>query len=162
MKEKENIFDEKLNKYEQILVQFHEDIGKSKRVNEKFIIIGTYLFLHDKLTQTDLVNLTGFSSGTISTYLSVMEGMGFISKQRIPKTHTFEYSITIPINQLLTDRYDTALKSIISIEAFLNKKIEELEPLIQKSKTGAEHLSKRIQQLINALEYYKEVYSILE
>jgi DNA-binding transcriptional regulator GbsR (MarR family) len=162
VKESEREFDEKLKKYEQLLVKFHEDIGRSKRVNEKFIIIGTYLFLYDKLTQADLVNLTDFSSGTISTYLSVMEGMGFINKQRIPKTHTFKYGITIPINKLLTDRYDSALKSVISLDAFLNKKLEELEPLIQKSKTGAQHLSKRIQQLLNTLEYYKEIYSTLE
>ena len=160
--EKQRLFDPKLCKYEDILVEFHRDIGKSKRVNEKFVIIGTYLYLHGKLTQSNLVDLTGFSSGTISTYLAVMEGMGLITKQRIPKTHTFEYGITIPITNEITERLNTSLKSFITIQSFLIKKKEQLEELKKKSKSGAKHLSKRIKQLIDALEYYKDIYITLE
>ena len=33
---------------------------------------------------------------------------------------------------------------------------------LNESKSGAKHLSNRIKQLIEALEYYKEIYSTLE
>jgi DNA-binding transcriptional regulator GbsR (MarR family) len=161
-KKTKRLFNEKLSKYEQLLVDFHKEIGKSKRVNEKFIALGTYLLLYNKLTQSDLTELTGFSSGTISTYLSVMEGMGIIDKNRIPKTHTYEYGIKVPINELIIKRYDESLESILSLKTILSKKKEELHELAQRSKAGAEHLSKRIEELLKALDHYETFISILK
>jgi len=160
-KKSTKLFDKKLNKYEQFLVDFHNDIGQSKRVNEKFITIGTYLLIYDKLTQSDLAELTSYSSGTISTYLSVMEGMGIINKRRIPKTHTYKYGFYVPISDIIMDRYDESLESVLSLKTILTNKKEELEDLTAKSKTGAKHLLKRIKELINAFDYYEDFISIL-
>lgn len=160
-KKSTKLFDEKLKKYEQFLVDFHKDIGQSKRVNQKFITIGTYLLIYDKLTQSELAELTGFSSGTISTYLSVMEGMGIINKHRIPKTHTYKYGFYVPISDIIMDRYDESLESVLSLKTILTKKRAELDDLNTKSKTGAERLLKRTEELISALDYYKDFISIL-
>lgn len=156
------MFNEKLSKYEQLLVDFHKEIGRSKRVNEKFITIGTYLLLYSKLTQSDLVELTGFSSGTISTYLSVMEGMGIIDKRRIPKTHTYEYGIHVPINEIIIERYDESLESVLALKAILSKKNEELNEFKHEQKAGADLLSKRVKELLKALDYYEEFIAILK
>jgi len=87
--EQSYLFDDKLRKYEDRLVEILLHIAKSKRVTPKMSAIAAYLLIHGYLTQKELKELTGFSMGTISTFLSVMTGMGNFRKQRIAGTHTF-------------------------------------------------------------------------
>ena len=63
----QNLFSEKLRKYEDKLVKFFVDIGTRKRVNPKMLQISSYLLIHGSLTQKELKELTGLSMGTIST-----------------------------------------------------------------------------------------------
>ncbi|MFX0082224.1 MAG: hypothetical protein ACFE94_10785 [Candidatus Hodarchaeota archaeon] len=152
------LFDDNLRKYEEELVEIILNISKSKRVNPKVARIACYLLIHGKLTQKELKELTGFSMGTISTYLSVMAGTGYFQKQRIEGTHTFEYSFSGELETLTTQAIEFAIKHIGSFEDFLKNKQKDLKKLIEQSKVGAEHLSLRIEELLNSFEIYKIVY----
>ncbi|MFX1572076.1 MAG: hypothetical protein ACFFB0_04965 [Promethearchaeota archaeon] len=156
--EKSHLFDEKIRKYEEKLVEVLLDIGKSKRANPKMATISCYLLIHEKLTQKELKELTGFSMGTISTYLSVMVGTGNFQKIRIPRTHKFMYSIFGELEALPTRALDFALSSIGSIEIYLKSKVKILKKLAEQTKEGAKHLLLRIEELIESFEIYKKIF----
>jgi len=156
--EQSHIFDNKLCKYEDRLVEILLDIAKSKRVTPKMSTIAIYLLIHGNLSQKDLKELTGFSMGTISTYLTVMTGTGNFQKLRIPGTHKFEYSFSGELEILTTRAIEIVLNSLGSIESFLKKKKEELKKLIIQSKKGAQHLSLRIEELLKSFEVYKKIF----
>jgi DNA-binding transcriptional regulator GbsR (MarR family) len=156
-----NLFNDKLRKYEDKLVELILDIAQSKRVNPKISTISSYLLIHEKLTQKELKELTNFSMGSISTYLSVMTGTGVYVKERIPKTHTYTYSFLGNLEDLTTMGFEIALKSIDSLEKYFKIKKRELNKLIEGSKKGAEQLLKRINELLAAFEIYKLLFPVI-
>ncbi|MFX1529699.1 MAG: hypothetical protein ACFFBC_01155 [Promethearchaeota archaeon] len=153
--DRKHLFSEKLRNYEDKIVDFIVDIGKRKRVNPKMLQISSYLFVHGGLTQKELQELTGFSMGTISTFLSVMIGMGRFQKERIPKTHTFKYSYSGTLEEMTTSGIDIMISSLSSMDVYLNSKKKDLKRLIEQNKKGAEHLSQRIDELLDIFDFYK-------
>ncbi|MFX0037930.1 MAG: hypothetical protein ACFFCY_15575 [Promethearchaeota archaeon] len=156
-----HLFSNKLRKYEDTLVEFLLDIAESKRVNPKISTISSCILLHEKLTQKELKQLTGFSMGSISTFLSVMAGTGAIERERIPHTHTYTYSFSGKLEDLTTKGVEIALSSFISFEGYLNNKKKELDKLIDQSKEGAEHLKHRIEELLETFEIYEVLFPII-
>jgi len=156
--DQDQLFDEKLKKYEEKLVSFFTDIGEQKRVNPKFLKMSSYLFIHKKLTQKQLKELTGFSTGTISTFLSVMLGTEFFEKKMIPGSHTCLYRYKGELEDLTSKGLDTALKSFLPSENFLNDKKKSLNSLIEQDKKGASHLSKRIEEILEIFKFYKVLF----
>jgi len=154
-----HLFDAKLRKYEDKLVEILLDIGQSKRANPKIAAISCHLLIHGKLTQKEIKELTGFSMGTVSTYLSVMTGTEHFQKQRIDGTHTFTYSLSGKLEVLTTRALEIAVGSLDSIEIYLKNKIETLKKLVGQSKKGAKQLSQRIDELIESFEIYKKIFS---
>ncbi|MFW9829189.1 MAG: MarR family transcriptional regulator [Candidatus Thorarchaeota archaeon] len=157
----DHLFDDKLRKYEVKLVDLILDIAQSKHVNPKISNISSYLLIHEKLTQKELKELTNFSMGSISTYLSVMTGTGVYLKERIAKTHTYTYSFLGNLEDLTTMGFEIALKSINSLERYFKSKKKELNELIKNSQKGAEHLFRRIDELLMAFKIYKAVFPII-
>jgi len=151
-------FDEKLKKYEEKLVEFFADIGQQKRVNSKFLKVSSFLFIHKKLTQKALKELTGFSTGTISTFLSVMLGTEYYTKELIPGTHTYIYRYSGELEDLTSKGLNIALKSFLDSIGYLKNKKEELSELMKQNKKGAKHLSQRIDEIMRTYEFYQELY----
>ncbi|MFW9999538.1 MAG: MarR family transcriptional regulator [Candidatus Hodarchaeota archaeon] len=156
-----HLFNDKLRKYEDKLVEFLLDIAQSKRVNPKISTISSYLLIHGKLTQKELKELTKFSIGSISTFLSVMIGTGVFQKERIPRTHTFTYSFTGQLEDLTTKGIEIALSSFSPLDVYLIKKKDELKKFIEQSKKGALHLFNRIDELLETFEIYKFLFPLL-
>ena len=156
--EKGQLFDEKLHKYEEKLVDFFTDIGQQKRVNPKYIKMSSYLLLHKKLTQKQLKELTGYSLGTISTFLSVMLGTGYYEKKRIQGTHTYTYQYQGNIADFTTRGIEIALNALLDSETILRKKQNELKILMEQKRKGASHLSKRIDEILRMLNFYAEFF----
>ena len=152
------LYSKKLRKYEDKLVEFFVDIGRRKRVNPKILQISSYLLIHGSLTQKELKNLTGLSMGTISTFLSVMIGMGRFQKERIPKTHTFRYSYSGNIEEMTIRGIDVMVSNLTSMGVYLNAKKKQLKDLAEQNKKGAEHLSQRIDELLDIFEFYKKIF----
>ena len=156
-----HLFNERLKKYEDKIAEFLLDIASSKRVNPKISTISSYILIHEKLTQKELKELTGFSMGSVSTFLSVMTGTGAIQKERIPHTHTFTYSFIGKLEDLTTKGIEVALSTFSPLEAYLKSKTKELKKLTGKSKEGAEHLLQRIDELLETIEIYKILFPMM-
>jgi DNA-binding transcriptional regulator GbsR (MarR family) len=157
-----HLFNDKLRKYENKIVEFLLDIAKSKRVNPKISTISSYLLIHGKLTQKELKKLTEFSIGSISTFLSVMTGTGAFQKERIPHTHTFTYSFTGELEDLSTKGLEIALSSFDPLDIYFKNKKNELKKYIEQSKKGAQHLLNRIDELLETFEIYKYLFPLLK
>jgi len=157
-KDQKGLFSDKLRKYEDKIVEFFIDIGTRKRVNPKILQISSYLLIHGSLTQRELKELTGLSMGTISTFLSVMIGADRFQKERIPKTHTYKYSYSGNLDELTIRGIDIMINSLTSMGVYLNSKKKQLKELDEQDKKGAEHLSQRIDELLDIFEFYKEVF----
>ncbi len=157
---KNHLFSNKLRKYENKIVKFLLDIAESKHVNPKISTISSYLLIHGKLTQKDLKELTGFSMGSISTFLSVMTGTGAFQKERIPHTHTFRYSYSGKLEDLTTKGVEIALSSFDPLETYLKSKRKELEKSIELNLKGAQHLTNRIDELLEIFEVYKVLFPL--
>jgi DNA-binding transcriptional regulator GbsR (MarR family) len=158
---KSYLFSDKLRKYEDKIVEIILDVATSKRVNPKISKISSFILIHESLTQKDLKELTGFSMGSISTFLSVMTGTGAIKKERIPHTHTFIYSFSGNLEDLTTKGIEIALNSFISFESYLKIKKKELAKYIEQSKKGAYHLSQRLDELLETFEMYKTLFPVI-
>ncbi|MFW9970951.1 MAG: MarR family transcriptional regulator, partial [Candidatus Odinarchaeota archaeon] len=156
-----HLFSDKLRKYEDKLVEILLNIAQSKRANPKISRLSSYLLIHEALTQKELKKLTDLSMGSISTYLSVMTGTGVFIKERIPHTHTFKYSYLGKIEDLTIKGIELAISSIIPLENYLKNKKKQLNKLINQSKKGADHLSHRIDELIESFEIYKTLYPLI-
>lgn len=156
--DRKHLFSDKLRKYEDKIANFIVDIGTRKRVNPKMLQISSYLLVHGSLTQKELQELTGFSMGTISTYLSVMIGMGRFQKERIPKTHTFKYSYSGNLEEMTIRGIDVMISSLTSMDSYLTGKKKELKKLMEQKKEGAEHLTQRIDELLDVFEFYKAIF----
>jgi len=156
-----HLFSDRLRKFELKLVEFLLDIAESKRVNPKISTISSYLLIHGKLTQKELKELTGFSMGSISTFLSVMAGTGAFQKERIPHTHTFMYSFSGKLEDLTTKGIEIALSTFGPMETYLINKKEELKKLNKQSKEGSEHLLQRIDELLETFEIYKILFPLI-
>ncbi|MFX1390770.1 MAG: hypothetical protein ACFE9Z_11955 [Promethearchaeota archaeon] len=156
-----HLFNEKLQKYEDKLVEFILDIANIKKVNPKISTISAYLLIHKKLTQKELKKLTSFSIGSISTFLSVMIGTGVYTKERIKNTHTYTYSFLGKLEDLTTKGIEIALSSFDSLESYLKIKKNELRKLNGDSKAGAELVLNRINELLEVFEIYKVIFPIM-
>lgn len=157
-----HLFSNKLRKYENKIVEFLLDIAESKRVNSKISKISSYLLIHGTLTQKELKLLTGFSTGSISTLLSVMIGTGAYKKERIPQTHTYIYSFSGDLEDLTTKGIEIALNSFGSFQRYLIYKKKELNLFKEQSKEGAEHLLQRIDELLEIFEIYRLIFPQME
>ena len=146
-------FDDKLEKYNTFLLNFFEDVSGSKRTNPKVTILTYNLLMHGPVTQPHLKELTGFSVGTISNYLSLLQKYGYLKKS---ETQPIYYSF----NGSLKDLFERGM-GIFEISAqaatqFLPLKLKEMEALAQEGNEGAVHLIKRLSEIITVFEIYSE------
>jgi DNA-binding transcriptional regulator GbsR (MarR family) len=150
-------FEGKIKEYEQILIEFVLDSGRAKSVDPNLQLILGYIGIHKKLTQNQLKDLTGLSSGTVSKKLRDILALGVAKKEKIPKTNKYLY-INTP--ESYGETADATLKEFKEIFNFINQKINELEKL--KSKKGAEFLSERLKELSKTFETVQNIWSDIE
>ena len=152
-----HIFDGKVKEYEQILIDFVLDSGRAKSVDPNLQLILGYIGIHKKLTQKQLKDLTGLSTGTISKKLREILALGVVKKEKIPKTNKYFY-VNTP--ESYGDTADATLEDIKKINKFLKKKIIELDKF--KDKKGAEFLSERLKGLTKTFETVQNIWSDIE
>ena len=152
-----HIFEGKIKKYEEILIQFVMDSGKAKSVDPNVQLILGYIGIHKKLTQKQLKDLTKLSTGTISKKLRDILAFGIVRKEKIPKTNEYLY-INAP--EAYGDTADATFEDFTKINEFLKKKIIEIERY--KDKKGAEFLSERIEGLTKTFETVQNIWSDIE
>ena len=152
-----HIFEGKIKEYEQIMIGFVLDSGRAKSVDPNLQLVLGYIGIHKRLTQNQLKDLTGLSTGTISKKLRDILALRVVKKEKIQKTNKYLY-VNTP--ESYGDTAGATLEDFTKINEFLKKKIIELE--IFKDKKGAEFLSKRLKGLIKTFETVQNIWSDIE
>ncbi|MHA1915317.1 MAG: MarR family transcriptional regulator [Promethearchaeota archaeon] len=152
-----HIFEGKIKEYEEVLIQFVLESGRAKSVDPSLQLILGFIGIHKKLTQKQLRNLTGLSTGTISKKLRDILVFGIVRKERIPKTNEYLY-ISAPEAYLGTAA--ATFEDFTKINEYLKKKIIELERF--KDKQDAVFLSERIKGLLKTFETVQNIWSDIE
>ena len=79
------------------LVGIVSEMGSQRGRNRRASEISAYLYLHKEITQKQLIKLTGFSAGTISTSLNSYIEQGFVKKEfrEDPRTKKPKYYYSV-------------------------------------------------------------------
>ncbi len=152
-------FDIKLRPYAEKILDFYLDIVEQKRTSPKLALISYYLSTFGALTQKQMHQKSGLSTGAISTLLSIGTGLNLIKKELIPGTHTYKYSIAINIEDFGSAGIKLFLANLRNVKPFLKKYIEDLKPLMTQNKKGALILYERLEQLGEVMDFYQKIFS---
>jgi len=145
----------KIQDYEKILIKFFIDIGKNKETPAKVQEILGYLIIHDKLSQPNLKELTGYSTGTISTTLGILIELGVVQKERIASSNQYLYSMIGDLPQIFERSSDISIEQFTLISKYMGNKLDELENF--RAKKGYDNLHTQINVLLNG---YKKVMKV--
>ncbi len=157
-----HIFEGKIKEYEHQIIEFFIEMGELKDATKKSQIIKAYLLIHDGLTQKQLRELTGFSNGSISSYLNALVSIGMCEKRLIRGTHTYKYSFAGELSQILSRSSGVALQFYSKFIKFLNEKLKELRERGNPNKKGYKILSMRLKELLNFFLIIDKVIEMLK
>ncbi|NVM46325.1 MAG: MarR family transcriptional regulator [Candidatus Lokiarchaeota archaeon] len=145
----------KIKDYEKTLIKFFIDIGKNKDTPAKIQEILGYLIIHDKLSQSNLKELTGYSSGTISATLGNLVELGVVQKERIASSNMNLYSKIGDLPKIFETSSEVSIEQFTLISKFMENKLNELEEY--KGKEGYKNLRTQLNVLLDG---YKKVMKI--
>ena len=140
----------KIKEYEKTLIKFFVDIGKNKDTPAKVQEILGYLIIHDKLSQSNLKELTGFSTGTISTTLGNLVKLGVVKKERIATSNKYLYSMIGDLPKIFETSSDVSIEQFTIISKFINTKITELKKY--EGKEGYDKLRTQLNILLSGFD----------
>ncbi|MFX1289255.1 MAG: MarR family transcriptional regulator, partial [Promethearchaeota archaeon] len=145
----------KIKDYEKTLIKFFIDIGKHKDTPAKIQEILGYLIIHDKLSQSNLKELTGYSSGTISATLGKLVELGVVQKERIASSNMYLYSMIGDLPKIFETSSEVSIEQFTIISKFMENKLKELEEY--KSKEGYKNLHTQINVLLDGFKKVMKV-----
>lgn len=147
----------KLKDFEKDLVEFFSDLTEENPKGNTYTDIVAYLFIHRKLTQKQLKELTGFSLGSISNILSILENTEVIEKKPVlinrkkRKVRVNTYSLGNNKDLFLKSQRSRLTSASRAYQFILSKK-EELDKFKSQNKKGYQVLSSRIEEILRFLE----------
>jgi len=150
------MFHKELHEFEELIIDFFIEIGDIKWNSAKISKIAGYIFLHSTLTQKQLKEMTGYALSTISANLNTLLAVG-LSKRRIPRTHTFEYSFTQNFNQIVSEGKDRDEAQMLELIEFITYSLKKLEGLKEKYEEEVSFLSQRLSDLLLFAVTYKKL-----
>ncbi|MBD3214786.1 MAG: hypothetical protein GF311_19400 [Candidatus Lokiarchaeota archaeon] len=155
LKRKPHIYEGKIKEFEDRLIKFFVQAGKLKGQNVTFSTIIGYFLIHKSLTQDQVKELTGFSKGSVSINLSLLEDYGFLKKKLIKGTRKYLYSFGGDFSQLSMDTGTFKKEINRNAVTFFQSKIKILNEY--KDKKGYEILSERLNGIMSFLEIHKKL-----
>ena len=153
----EHIFEGIIKEYEQILMEFVLDSGRAKSIDLKVQLLLGYIGIHGRLTQKQLKDLTGLSTGTISKKLREILNFGIIRREKLHKSNE---SIYVNAPESYESVGNSALGDLMELHEFLDNKNIELEEL--KDKKGALFLKERITGLTKTFDLINKFWSQID
>jgi len=124
----------------EIIVNLGYFKGRSRRTSE----ILAHLYIYNKVTQKMLREITGYSTGTVSSALRELQKLGLIRKSSDPQGREYSYELAVPVSHQLA-RYSVAMDRYFRA---WNEFLERLENELRKNqiskKKGAENICRFI------------------
>jgi DNA-binding transcriptional regulator GbsR (MarR family) len=147
-----HILEGKLKDYEKQLVDFIVTIGMSRGLGEKNFRIVAYIMIHKKLTVKQLHGLTGYSVASISNYLHVLTNSGFLRKNKISGTKSYEFYLPSQSVFFVHDlQREWNLSRATKVQEYCRKMLSKVQDYT--------FLNSRITEFIDYLDIHKEFFS---
>ncbi|MFW9900128.1 MAG: MarR family transcriptional regulator [Candidatus Thorarchaeota archaeon] len=145
-----------LQDLEKKLIKFMVDLVKTTSpLSPKLTEILGYLLLHGELTQAQLVELTGFSIGTISSNLNQMVSLNIVRKELIPKARTYKYLFLGGQGSIESQAGFMKLEIITNAINFFKEKLKQQEQF--KDEKGFKLLYERTNALLKYFQWHKSI-----
>lgn len=153
-KSEPHLFEGKLRTIEKRLINVIANLGYLKGRSPKFSEITAYVYVHQEVTQKILRELTGYSLGTISTVLQILEKQGIIRKHLNPDTREYHYELYGTLSQI-------GSRSLTHVQQYFSE-IKEFFQAIE-AKLAQSNLSKKkgyrnIRQLVDEMSILVPAY----
>jgi DNA-binding transcriptional regulator GbsR (MarR family) len=146
---------------EEQIADFYIKIAEKGQINLKLSKIFAYFKIYDSLTQKQIKELTGFSTGFISTALKSFLHSTIVTRNFIPKTHTKIYTINNEhVFTIVTPR-EQVNRNNAEHEKFIIKLQTKLEKLKGKYPLESKFLFRRLNGIRNYLETQKRAHTEL-
>jgi len=155
-----HIFKGKILEYENLIVNAYLEYFGTSQFHPKSSKIICYFLIHRKLTQKQLQELTGYSVGTISSYLSLLENKGFLKKRMIPGTHTMQYFIPGSLIQYINILRENTLKENAKAKDFFKSIKMKLNELLMQNLKGFDLIHSSVNEILNFLEIRERFYHL--
>ncbi|MBK5114600.1 MAG: hypothetical protein KGD59_02015 [Candidatus Heimdallarchaeota archaeon] len=150
---------DELKKVEKQIVDFYLKLAEKNQVNLKLMKIFAYFKIYDSLTQKQLRELTGFSSGFISIALKSFLQSSVVTRNFIPKTHTNIYTINDEhVFTIITPRAQVN-RNNIEHEKFIIRLQVKLEQLKEEYPIESTFLFRRLNGIRNFLETQRRAHT---
>ncbi|NHJ49113.1 MAG: hypothetical protein FK733_15100 [Asgard group archaeon] len=141
------------------IVDFYMKIAQKYQVNLKLTRVFAYLKIYDSLTQKQLKELTGFSTGFISITLKSFLQSSIVTRDFIPKSHTNIYTINDKFIFTLLPLRGQFVRNLEEHEEYIIELQTKLEKMISKYPLESTFLLRRLNGMRNYIETEKRVYS---
>jgi DNA-binding transcriptional regulator GbsR (MarR family) len=140
--------EQQLREIEIKLVNIVASISSLKGRSEKNARTIAYIYIHKKVTQKMLREITGYSLGTISNTLKTLEKMGTITKTQDPKTREYSYELKGILPQSSASTQST-FEYFAQLEDALKKAKHKLNQPQLSSKRGFENINEFVDKMSN-------------
>ncbi len=139
--------EEELKAIEKRLVEIIVDLGFLKGRSRKTSEILAHLYICNKATQRMLQEITGYSTGTVSSTLRELQKLGLVRRSSDLSGREYLYELAVRVSQQLS-RYSGMMDQYFRVwNEFLEKLENELRRNQLSKKKGAENISRFIKKM---------------
>ena len=160
---------ERFYKFEKLIIDFAMEMGQFEQKSDKQLHILMYLFIHGKLTQPEIKQLSevfynkeskiGFSSGSISSYLIKFLELGLIKKKKRYTSNI--YFLNTNIFDILRIPHPKSRAEIIkkgkTYFTGIIKNLEQIRPRGSYKNSIKSLYLNRLKEMVNYLDFQIEI-----
>lgn len=123
------------------------DLGFLKGRSRKTSEILAHLYIYNKVTQRTLREITGYSTGTVSSTLRELQRLGLICRSDDLHEREYVYELVVPVSQQLS-RYSGMMDQYFRVwNEFLERLENELRRNQLSKKKGADNIFRFIEKM---------------
>jgi len=138
---------QKLMDIENHLVEIITSMGKLKGRSDKMAKLAAYITIRGEVTQKSLREITGYSLGTVSSSLQILEKMGFVSKHKDSNSREYLYRYEESYTQSQSKSMMNVLEYLRELNEFLSQMEGKLNKPRLKGKEGYENVKEFIENM---------------
>jgi DNA-binding transcriptional regulator GbsR (MarR family) len=138
---------QKLRDIENQLVEIITSMGQLKGRSDKMAKLAACITIRGEVTQKLLREITGYSLGTVSSSLQILEKMGFVSKYKDSNSREYLYRYEESYAQSQSRSIMNVLEYFRELDEFLKQMDDKLDKPHLKGKEGYENITEFIENM---------------
>ena len=150
---------QKLRDIENHLVEIITSMGQLKGRSDKMAKLAAYITIHGEVTQKFLREITGYSLGTVSSSLQILEKMGFVRIYKDSNSREYLYRYEESYTQSQSKSMMNVLEYLRELDEFLSQMEAKLDKPRLKGKEGYKDVKEFIENMRRLFSVVEEAIS---